>query len=97
MSITPAAPSDPATSNDSSAKSRRILRIILALFCFEIGLILLMLPWTLLWDRNYFLSLNVSAQRLMLSSYVRGGVSGLGLVNLWFAASETVRLIRGRS
>ena len=96
MSITPAAPNDPSSSADASTKSRRILRIVLALFCFEIGLILLLLPWTLLWDRNYFFSLNISVQRLMLSSYVRGGVSGLGLVNLWFAASETVRLIRGR-
>ena len=97
MSITPAAPIDPPSRADASVKSRRILRIILALFCFEIGLILLLLPWTLLWDRNYFFSLNVTAQRFMLSSYVRGAVSGLGLVNLWFAASETVRLVRGRS
>lgn len=96
MSITPAAPTDPSSRADSSAKSRRILRIVLALFCFEIGLILLLLPWTLLWDRNYFFSLSSTAQRFMLSSYVRGGVSGLGLVNLWFAASETVRLIRDR-
>lgn len=96
MSITPAVPTDPSSRADSSVKSRRILRIVLALFCFEIGLILLLLPWTLLWDRNYFFSLSVAAQRLLLSSYVRGGVSGLGLVNLWFAASETVRLIRER-
>jgi hypothetical protein len=96
LSITPAAPADPSSRADSSAKSQRVLRIVLALFCFEIGLILLLLPWTLLWDRNYFFSLNVSVHSLMLSSYVRGGVSGLGLVNLWFAASETVRLIRER-
>ena len=96
MSITPAAPTDPSPHAESSAKSRRVLRIVLALFCFEIGLILLLLPWTLLWDRNYFFSLNVAAQQFMLSSYVRGAFSGLGLVNLWFAASETVRLIRGR-
>lgn len=96
MSITPAAPTDPSSRADSTGKSQRVLRIILALFCFEIGLILLMLPWTLLWDRNYFFSLNLSAERFMLSSYVRGAVSGLGLVNLWFAAAETVRLIRGR-
>lgn len=96
MSITPAAPSDQASHADASAKSRRVLRIVLALFCFEIGLILLALPWTLLWDRNYFFSLNVAVGRFMLSSYVRGGVSGLGLVNLWFALSETVRLVRER-
>jgi len=96
LSITPAAPTDSSSSADSSAKSRRVLRIVLALFCFEIGLILLLLPWTLLWDRNYFFILNLSAERFMLSSYVRGGVSGLGLVNLWFAASETVCLIRER-
>ncbi len=68
----------------------------MALFCFEIGLILLVLPWTLLWDNNYFFSLSEASRDFMLSSYVRGGVSGLGLVNLWLAAAETVRLIRTR-
>ena len=96
MSITPAAPIDPSSNADASAKSRRVLRIVLALFCFEIGLILLMLPWTLLWDRNYFFGLNAAVERFMLSSYVRGGISGLGFVNLWFAVTETVRLVRDR-
>jgi hypothetical protein len=96
LSITPASPVDPPSNADASARSRRVLRIVLALFCFEIGLILLMLPWTLLWDRNYFFGLNVALERFMLSSYVRGGISGLGFVNLWFAITETVRLVRDR-
>lgn len=96
MSITPATPTTPASRGDSNEKSRRILRVVLALFCFEVGLILLVLPWTLLWDNNYFFSLGESTRNWLLSSYVRGGVSGLGLVNLWIAAAETVRLFKSR-
>lgn len=96
MSITPAAPLNQPPAANSSEKSRRILRIVMALFCFEIGVILLFLPWTLLWDNNYFFNLNDSWRAFTLSSYVRGGVSGLGLVNLWMAAVETVRLIKTR-
>lgn len=96
MSITPVAPANPSPRGDPATKARRILRVVLALFCFEIGLILLMLPWTLLWDNNYFFSLGESTRSFLLSSYVRGGVSGLGVVNLWLAAAETVRLIKTR-
>ena len=97
LSITPAAPSSPSPRGDAATKAQRILRVVLALFCFEIGLILLMLPWTLLWDNNYFFSLGESTRSFLLSSYVRGGVSGLGVVNLWLAAAETVRLIKTRN
>jgi hypothetical protein len=96
LSITPAVPTEPAPRGDSDEKAQRILRIVLALFCFEVGLILLMLPWTQLWDNNYFFSLGESTRSLLLSSYVRGGVSGLGIVNLWIAAAETLRLIKTR-
>ncbi|MCB1020760.1 MAG: hypothetical protein H6509_05435 [Bryobacterales bacterium] len=73
---------------------RRVVRVVFLLFCLEIGLILLLLPWTLLWDNNFFVSLFPQWSRFWLNSYVRGGVSGLGLVNLWIAISEAFRLAR---
>lgn len=76
-----------------SARARKVIQVVFALFCFEVGLILLLLPWTLLWDNNYFLSLPVWRE-FWTNSYVRGGVSGLGLLNLWIAAAEGLRLWR---
>ena len=72
----------------------RVVRVVFLLFCLEIGLILLLLPWTLLWDNNFFVSLFPEWNRFWLNSYVRGAVSGLGLVNLWIALTEAVRLTR---
>ena len=78
-----------------SSSGRRVVRVVFLLFCLEIGLILMLLPWTLLWDNNFFVSLHPDWSRIWLNSYVRGAISGLGLVNLWIALSEAMRLMRG--
>ncbi len=83
-----------AAAAEEPGRSRRVVKIVFVLFCLEIGLILLLLPWTLLWDNNYFFSLHAEWNRFWLSSYTRGGVSGLGLVNLWIAGAETLRMWR---
>jgi hypothetical protein len=85
------------TSHETNPGSgRKVVRVVFLLFCLEIGLILVLLPWTLLWDNNFFVSLFPDWSRLWLNSYVRGAVSGLGLVNLWIAASQAISLARGR-
>ena len=62
------------------------------LFCLEIGFVLLLLPWTNLWDSNYFSSLTPAWNPLWLSTYVRGAISGIGLVNMWIGVSEAWRM-----
>ena len=47
-----------------------------------------------MWDNNYFFSLESGWRTFWLSSYVRGAVSGLGLVNLWIAIAEGLKLVR---
>lgn len=87
--------SDAAASREAEATSgSRVVRVVFLLFCLEIGLILLLLPWTLLWDNNFFVSLYPEWSRFWLNSYVRGAVSGLGLANLWIAVTEAFRLMR---
>lgn len=73
-------------------RARRLIRLVFALFCLEIGLVMVMLPWTLLWDNNYFFHLYPSWNDFWLSSYTRGSISGLGLLNLYIAGSEGLRL-----
>jgi hypothetical protein len=83
-----------AAAASEELRARRILRIVFMLFCLELGLILLLLPWTLLWDNNYFFSLVPRWSGFLMSSYVRGAVSGLGIINLALAVSEALRLRR---
>lgn len=82
------------TQERESVRARRVIRIVFILFCVEVGLILLALPWTLLWDNNFFFTLDPQIRDVVLSPYTRGGVSGLGAVNLWIALSEAARLFR---
>jgi hypothetical protein len=68
--------------------SAKITVIVYILICFEVGILLLILPWTTFWDDNFFLffitgKLNASwLQGVFTSGYVRGAVTGLGVLNL---------------
>ncbi len=67
---------------------KRILFVIFILFSIELGLFLLLLPWSELWSRNAFLLWFPELRPLLLSNYVRGALSGLGVVNLWVGVSD---------
>jgi hypothetical protein len=56
------------------------------LFLFEVGVVLLFLPWLSLWDRNYFLSHYPSLRPFVLNPSVRGVVTGLGALDIVVAA-----------
>lgn len=68
--------------------------ILLILFCGEVGLFLIVYPWTDRWDTNLFGTLIPSWYWLWNNAYVRGGISGLGLVNLYISMGEIFRLWR---
>lgn len=63
---------------------------------FEAGLLLIVLPWTVLWDRNYLLEAIPWVHALALNPYCRGAVTGLGIVNLGVGVSEVARLVAAR-
>ena len=63
---------------------------------FEAGLLLIILPWTVLWDRNYLLSAIPWVHELVQNPYVRGAVSGLGLVNVGIGVAEIAALVADR-
>ena len=74
--------------------SSRLSVIFYIVLCLEIGIILTVLPWVPHgwlglsdWGNNYFLLLaahktGYGVQRFVSSGWVRGAVSGLGLLNL---------------
>ena len=64
-----------------------------SVFCFELGIFLLIFPWVDEWDLNAIF-LPVVARALWTSAYFRGAVSGLGLLNIYISVTEIVRLRR---
>lgn len=72
---------------------KRLLRVLLVLLCFELGVILVLIPWSAFWERNFFLDRYPQLIPVLLNSYFRGAISGLGLLDIWIAAT----LFRRRS
>ena len=60
----------------------RLLAIALILFCFEIGLFLVFVPWSRLWENNVLLAHSFHLRGFLLNNFFRGAVSGLGVVDL---------------
>jgi len=53
-----------------------------------VGIILVVAPWTALWDANTLLEPYPAVRDLIVSPFTRGAVSGLGLVNILLAFYE---------
>jgi hypothetical protein len=49
---------------------------------------LVLIPWSTFWERNYFVEWSPVVEAFLTSNYVRGAVSGLGLVNIAAALVE---------
>ena len=64
------------------------MRLLLTAFFFEAGLVLLIMPWSTYWEQNYFLQALPVVQTFINNDFVRGAVSGLGLVNLLAGLGE---------
>jgi hypothetical protein len=62
-----------------------------------VGLVLVVAPWTPLWDSNYLLTPHPVLRAWVLSAFTRGAVSGLGLINLMLAFQEAFRHLAGPS
>ncbi|MEP7272928.1 MAG: hypothetical protein ABI882_15610 [Acidobacteriota bacterium] len=62
--------------------------IVYILICFEVGILLMILPWTPYWDDNFFLYFLTGKMHaawlgeLVQSGYTRGAVTALGVINL---------------
>ena len=48
----------------------------------------MLIPWSSFWERNYFVEWSPALEALLTSNYVRGAISGLGLVNVGAALVE---------
>ncbi len=72
-----------------------VASLLFILFCLDLGMFLLVFPWlSEYWDHNFFSTFVPEWHRFWDSSYVRGAVSGLGVVNLYISFIEILRLRR---
>lgn len=66
--------------------------VLYIIFCFEMGAFLFIFPWVSMWANNFFAGHYSWVFVLSRNYYVRGAVSGLGLVDVFLAFSEAWRL-----
>ena len=69
---------------------QRIFLIIYVLFCIELGLVLVALPWTRIWSDNALIAHWPTFNHFLRQGFVRGAVSGLGFVDIWLGIQEAV-------
>jgi len=62
-----------------------------------VGLLFVVLPWSGVWERNYFIYAWPRLQPLLTSAFFRGAVSGLGLLNIAAGVSEMSNALSPRS
>jgi len=67
-------------------------RLVFLAYFVEVGLLLLVVPWSPYWERNYFVQMWPVLEVFARNNLVRGAVSGLGIINLWAAMSELAGL-----
>jgi hypothetical protein len=64
-----------------------------SVFCFELGAFLLIYPWISDWNVSAAL-LPVWGREIFTSAWLRGAVSGLGMLNIYISIVEVFRLRR---
>ena len=73
------------------------MALLLAALFVEVGFVLVVVPWSVLWDRNYFIDVVPQLQELLTSNYLRGAVSGLGVLNIGAGVAELVAVFAARA
>jgi len=77
--------------------SAKFTVIVYIMICFEVGVLLAILPWTSYWDDNfflYFLTSKLNAPSLVTflqSGYARGAVTGLGVLNVMAGIRDIIK------
>jgi hypothetical protein len=90
-------PEEPPARPSPRRWQSRLLRICFAIFTFEVGIFLVIFPWTDTWDLNSIQRLIPTLRDFWSDPYFRGAVTGLGVVNLYVACLEVGRLLRRSS
>lgn len=72
------------------------LPLFFALYCLEAGLFFTVVPWTSIWTLNALLHSSTAVAMWADNPFVRGFVSGIGLLHLLVGMRELARVMRAR-
>lgn len=70
--------------------------ILFAIYCFEAGLFFSIVPWTPIWTLNPLLHDSIAVAMWADNPFVRGFVSGIGIVHILVGVRELVTAMRVR-
>jgi hypothetical protein len=69
---------------------QRLFLIVYVVFCIELGIVLIALPWSVLWTNNNLLVHWPAVRHFLQLGFVRGAISGIGFLDLWLGIYEAV-------
>lgn len=70
--------------------AQRVLLVVDVAVSLWAGALVLLLPWTHLWSDNPLLASWPGLQSLLDFNFVRGMISGIGLLDIWIGVSDAV-------
>lgn len=70
---------------------QRFFVVVYVLFCIELGLALMLIPWSRFWFQDDLLMQWPNLQHFLQQGFVRGAVSGLGLLDIWLGILEAAQ------
>jgi hypothetical protein len=73
-----------------------VSRLLLIALFLEVGFVLVVVPWSSFWDRNYFAESLPVIHAIISNNFFRGAVSGLGVVNIAAGVSDLFSLFAAR-
>jgi hypothetical protein len=70
--------------------------LFFALYCLEAGLFFVIVPWTRVWTMNPLLHENLALAVWADNPFVRGFISGFGVIHLLIGVKDIIRLSQQR-
>ena len=71
--------------------------MLYVVFFVQVGLLLIVMPWwPAFWEHNYFAAAWPTLRTFLANDFVRGAVSGLGIVNLFAGFADLAHLFNAR-
>ena len=70
-----------------------VLYFFYLLYCVEAGVFLLLAPWSRIWANSFFVQMP-ALRAILLSGYLRGGVSAVGLLHIVIAGRDFLTYCR---
>src|SRR5579862_1576075 len=63
----------------------RLFPVVWLRVWLELGLVLILVPWSEIWETNYFLYQYPALSFFVNNPFMRGAISGLGIMNVFLA------------